>query len=185
MTPGYGVHQPAEPFSCEGRSFPYYSPHMIMSGWHFDYAKHCQVPFGAYVLACNENNLTNDNCTHAINAIYLCPLNNMQGGHEVMDLHTGQKISCCKVTKIPMTEHVIKAIETMAYDQGFKDLKILNHHNVRFYPAEWIAGVDYNNNNNNDNYNNVVNNDGSDDEDPEYEVKDVPDDGIDNTCRRK
>ena len=73
-------------------------------------------------MACNENNPTNDNLTHPIDAIYLHPLNNMQGGHEVIDLHTGQKTSRSKVTEIPITENVIKAIETMAYAQGFKDL---------------------------------------------------------------
>ena len=67
-----------------------------------------------------------------------------------------------------MTEHVIKAVETMAYTQGFKDLKFLNCHKVHFYPAEWIAGVDYDNNNENDDYNNDNNNNNDlDNKDPE------------------
>ena len=130
---------------------------MIMSGKQLDYKKHCQVPFGAYVLANHETEPTNTNAPRAIDAIYLRPLNNIQGGHELMDLNSGKLITRRNVTEIPMTTSVIKAVETMAYKQGFKSLKFKNRHGVVFHPADWIAGVEYeddqNQNDNEDNDN--------------------------------
>jgi hypothetical protein len=41
-----------------------------------------------------------------------------------MDLNSGQVITRNIVHKIPVTDVVIKAVETMAYDQGFKSIKI-------------------------------------------------------------
>ena len=75
--------------------------------------------------------------------IYLHPNNNFQGGHEVMDLNTGRVIMCRKVAKIPVTDVVIKALEAMAHNQGFKNLKFKNRHGVIFHDADWLAGVDY------------------------------------------
>jgi hypothetical protein len=47
------------------------------------------------------------------------------------------------VTKIPVTEVVIKAIEQIAKDQGFKTLKFKNRKGAIYHNADWIAGVDY------------------------------------------
>jgi hypothetical protein len=52
---------------------------------------------------------------------------------------------------------VIKAVEQMAEQQGIKSLKLHSRHNINFPPADWIAGVDYeeendDNANNNDDY---------------------------------
>jgi hypothetical protein len=41
---------------------------------------------------------------------------------------------------------VIKAIEQIAEDQGFKTLKFKNQKGAIFHDANWIAGVDYNDN---------------------------------------
>ena len=38
---------------------------------------------------------------------------------------------------------VIKAVEAMAHNQGFKNLKFKNRHGVIFHDADWLAGVDY------------------------------------------
>ena len=46
------------------------------------------------------------------------------------------------MTEIPVTELVIKAIEQMAYNEGFKSLKFKNRHGVIFQDTEWIPGVD-------------------------------------------
>ena len=80
-------------FPVKGGISEYFSPHMILSGHQYDYNKHCQVPFGAYVQACHETNPTNTNAPRTIDAIYLCPLNNIQGGHELMDLNSGKLIT--------------------------------------------------------------------------------------------
>jgi hypothetical protein len=63
---------------------------------------------------------------------------------------------------------VIKADETMAEEQGIKTLKIMGRSKIPIYPADWIAGVDYNKQNeqNNNKQNDNDNNDG------EYRVQD-------------
>lgn len=138
-------------FPVKGGVSEYFSPYMILSGWPFDYNKHCQVPFKAYVQACNENNLTNTNAPRTIDAIYLCPIQNIQGGHELMDLNSGKLVTRHKITEIPITQTVIKAIEAMAFAQGFKNLKFKNWHGIIFHPTNWIAGVEYEDDKNSNN----------------------------------
>jgi hypothetical protein len=121
----------------------YYSPRMILNQENLDYAKHCYVPFGAYVQANHETNRTNSNATRTLNAIYLRSAQNQQGGHELMDLDSGQVITRNIVHGIPVTDVVIKAVETMAYEQGFKNMKFKNRNGVVFFDTDWIAGVDY------------------------------------------
>jgi hypothetical protein len=60
-----------------------------------------------------------------------------------MDLNSGQVITRNIVHEIPVTDVVIKAVETMAYDQGFKSMKFANRNGVVFFDTDWIAGVDY------------------------------------------
>ena len=134
-------------FPVKGGVSKHYSPRMILMGEHLNYEKHFQVPFGAYVQACNEPSPTNSQLPRTIDAIYLRPLNNIQGGHEVMDLNTGKVITRRKVTEIPITRLVIKAVEAMAKREGFKSLKFKNRNNVVFHDTGLIAGVEDNNNN--------------------------------------
>jgi hypothetical protein len=126
----------------------YYSPHVILGGRNLDYKKHCQVPFGAYVQAYNENDPTNTNAPRTFDAIYLRPLPEDQGGHEVMNLSTGLARTAMRVWEVPVTEFVIKAVEAMAEEQGIKTLKITGRNKQPLYPADWIAGVDYDTNQN-------------------------------------
>ena len=77
-------------FPAKGGISEYYSPHMIMAKKNVDYNKHCQHTFGTFVQANQENNPTNTQAPRTIDAIYLRPLNNVQGGHEVMNLATGK-----------------------------------------------------------------------------------------------
>jgi hypothetical protein len=79
-----------------------------------------------------------------LDAIYLRPAQNQQAGHELMDLNSGQVISRNVVHEIPVTNIVIKAIENMEYQQGFKDHKFKKRNRVIYHDANWIAGVDYN-----------------------------------------
>jgi hypothetical protein len=81
--------------------------------------------------------------TRTLDAIYLRPTQNQQGGHKLMDLNSGQLISRNIVHEIPVTDIVIKAIENMANQQGFKSLKFKNRNGVIYHDADWIAGVDY------------------------------------------
>jgi hypothetical protein len=69
------------------------------------------VPFGAYVQANHETNQTNSNAARTIDAIYLRPALNMQGGHKPYDLNSNRVITRARVSQIPVTDVVIKAIE--------------------------------------------------------------------------
>jgi hypothetical protein len=97
---------------------------MILNKMNLDYTNHCVVPFGAYVQANHESTKTSSNVTRILDAIYLCPAQNIQGGHELMDLNSGQLITRNIVHKIPKTNLVIKAAGNMAYQQAFKSLKL-------------------------------------------------------------
>jgi hypothetical protein len=63
-----------------------------------------------------------------------------------MDLNSGNLITRNIVHEIPVTDVVIKAVKIMVYKQGFKGLKFKNRHGVIFHNADWIAGVDYDDN---------------------------------------
>jgi hypothetical protein len=92
---------------------------MILKQTNLDYIKDCTVPFGAYVQANHETVRTNSNVTRTLDAIYLQPAQNQQGGHELMDLNSGKFITQNIVHEIPVTNVVFKAVKTMAYKQGF------------------------------------------------------------------
>ena len=141
------------------------SPHMIMTHQNLDFNKHCQIPFGAYVQGNQDNNPTNDNSPRTVDAIYLRPLKNKQGGHEIMNLQTGKVITRNVVKEYPITDLVIKAVETMAEEQGIKTLKITGRNKIPLFPADWIAGVDYEGDQNENTENN-------DDEDDDYQQND-------------
>ena len=89
-----------------------------------------------------ENDPTNTQAPRTIDAIYLRPMNNKQGGHELMNLRTGLMITRNKIHERPLTDLVIRAIETMADQQGIKTLKLTGRNKTQLYPADWIAGVE-------------------------------------------
>ena len=130
-------------FPAKGGISSYYSPRMILTQTDLDYNKDCTIPFGAFVQANHETNQTNSNAPRTLDAIYLRPTANQQGGHEIMDLNSGRMITRSVVRQLPVTDVVIKAVEAMAYSQGFKTLKFKNRHGTVIHDADWIAGVDY------------------------------------------
>ena len=156
-------------FPAKGGISPYYSPRILLNQRTLDYKKECQVPFGAYVQAHNQPTYTNSNAPRTLDAIYLRPAQNMQGGHELMDLTSGLVITCANVTEIPVTDLVIKAVEKMGYDQGFPTtgMKFTNRQGQIYLDNDWIAGVDY------DEYEDEENpEDQNDEENPEGENDD-------------
>ena len=90
-----------------------------------------------------DNNPTNTNAPRGIDGIYLRPMKNLQGGHEIMNLATGQKIERAHVYERPMSDFVIQAVEKMAEDQGIKSLKLFKKNKQPLFPNDWTAGVDY------------------------------------------
>jgi hypothetical protein len=133
-------------FPAKGGISPFYSQRTVLGLPTLDYAKHCMVPFGAYVQANHKTNQTNSNASQTLDVIYLRPVNSMQGGHELYALNSGRVITLARVTQIPITDVVIKPIQRIAEDQGFKSLKFKNQKGTIFHDADWIAGVDYDEN---------------------------------------
>ena len=132
-------------FPAKGGISPYYSPRILLNQRTLDYKKECQVPFVAYVQAHNQPTYTNSNAPRTLDAIYLRPCQNMQGGHELMDLTLGLVITCENGNKIPDTDLVIKAVEKMGYDQGIPTtgMKFTSRQAQIYLDNDWIAGVDY------------------------------------------
>ena len=85
-------------FPVKGGISSYYSPRVILTHQALDFNKHCQVPFGAYVQADQIPDPKNTPAARTIDAIYLRPLPNLQGGHEVMNIATGRICTCVKAT---------------------------------------------------------------------------------------
>jgi hypothetical protein len=102
----------------------------------------------------------------------------MQGGNELYDLNSGRVITRARVTQIPVTDVVIKAIERIAEDQGFKSLKFKNCKGTIFHDADWNAGVEYDENiQQEDDYDKDYNEE--DNEDPDEDIEDDQNDRID------
>ena len=63
-----------------------------------------------------------------------------------MALDTGYPISAQKVTKLPVSDVVIKRVEELAKNQGFKVLKFANRLGKPIFDASLIAGKDFDEN---------------------------------------
>ena len=95
-----------------------------------------------------------------------------------MDLNSGKLITRNIVHSIPVTEVVIKAVEAMAYAQGFTSLTFKNRNGIVFHDADWIAGVDYDENQENDN-DDEYHQDEAYQQDVEYDKNDDNEQGLD------
>ena len=111
-----------------------------MSQRNISYEKDCANPYGAYVQASNDTDPTNTNAPRIVDAVYLRPALNVQGGHKLMHLATGDLIRRRKVTEIPATDSVINAVEKLVEREGITSFKIDTHHGVRTTETEF-AGV--------------------------------------------
>ena len=91
---------------------------------NLDYDKHCKYAFGAYVQAYQEEPIKNNNRARTIDCIYLNPVLSNGGGHEVMNVMTGAKMTKGRIWEMPITETIIQAVESLAKSQGYKSLKL-------------------------------------------------------------
>jgi hypothetical protein len=130
-------------FPPKGGISSHYSPREIMHQEKLDYTKQCSIPMFSYVQAHDEPKPSNTQAARTIDCIYLRPLSNIQGGHELMNLATGKTITRRKVTVVPMTQAVIDTVERMASQQGMKGLKLRTKTGNILFDSAWIAGVDY------------------------------------------
>jgi hypothetical protein len=121
----------------------YYSPREILHQQKLDFNKHCTIAQFSYVQAHEEPQPSNSQMPRALDCIYLRPLANLQGGHELLHLATGRVITRRNVTVIPMTPSVIKTIKDMATAEGMKTLQLMTKSGRILYESTWIAGVDY------------------------------------------
>jgi hypothetical protein len=122
----------------------YFSPRMIMHHENLDYERHCKYQIGEYVQAHDEPPQTNTNAPRSLDCIYLRPMDNAQGGHELLHLQTNKVVKRRKLTKIPITPSIIKQVHALAVlDDMPEGLKIQNRANNIIFDSAWIAGVDY------------------------------------------
>ena len=128
-------------FPAKGGISAHFSPYAIIKRRSIDYTKHLRYGFGSYVQAFNENNPTNQNAPRTLDGIYLRPNSNRQGGHIVMDIATGRVITRSRVTVVPVSEAIIRAVERMAARDGIQPLKILDRNKRLLNPDVWFTGV--------------------------------------------
>ena len=80
-------------FPSEGGVSKYFSPREILHKEELDYQKHCLIPQFSYVLAHEEPQPSNTQAPRALDCIHLRPITNVQGGHELFHLGSGQIIT--------------------------------------------------------------------------------------------
>ena len=134
-------------FPPRGGVSPYYSPRMILHQQNLEYNKHCAIAFGTYVQAHHEPTATNSQSPRTLDCIYLRYVDNLQGGHQLLDLRTGKTIKRRTVTQVPITQHVIDLVHEMADNDGMQaGLKIETRSGKILFDSAWIAVVDYDEN---------------------------------------
>ena len=77
-------------------------------------------------------------------AIYMEHMINKCEDHLLMNLNTREEVNWHgKITKITVTDVIIKAVEGMALHQIMKVIKIQNIEKVIYHPTDWVSGVEY------------------------------------------
>eukprot|EP00934_Nitzschia_sp_Nitz4_P004202 Nitzschia sp. Nitz4//scaffold466_size5842//986//4399//NITZ4_009198-RA/size5842-processed-gene-0.7-mRNA-1//-1//CDS//3329552510//4192//frame0 len=130
-------------FPPRGGISEFYRPRMILHHEALDYHKHCLIPFGTYVQALHEHT-PNKNTQHprTLDGIYLRYVPNQQGGHEILDLHTGRRITRRTVTPVPITPGVVDLVNAMgAKDKAPAGLRITTKTGHVLYDHALLAGV--------------------------------------------
>ena len=108
----YEVTKEANYFPVKDGVSTILSPRQLIDRKNLDYNRDFGIPFGSYVAATAATDITPKARTRS--SIYLGTPDNIQGGHLVMSLEAGFEISSSKVTKLPITDIVIKTVENMA-----------------------------------------------------------------------
>ena len=88
----------------------HYATATIVSGRQVDYNKELVLSFGDYVQGYDEHEPKNNNIPRSKDCIYLQKSDSLQRGHELMDLATGEFITCCRADKCVMTRMVIERV---------------------------------------------------------------------------
>jgi hypothetical protein len=91
-----------------------FSPRMIMHQENLDHERHCKHQIGERVQAHDEPKFANANAPRSLDCICLRPMDNAQGGHELLHLQTNQVVKRRKLTKIPMPPSIVKQSHALA-----------------------------------------------------------------------
>ena len=132
-------------FPAAGGISKFYSPREMLHQQKLDYNKQCLIPMFSYVLADHEEDPSNTLKSRKLESIYLRPVDNIQGGHEFMNLKTGARITRHAMPQVlPMPEAVIKAVESLATKQEQPmGLKVTTKRGTVLYDSALTAGVEY------------------------------------------
>ena len=104
------------------------SPRTIVTGKPIDFNKKYTTHVGTYVLVHTENTPTNTMAPRALSCIYLNPMDNKQGGHELLNLVTSRIITCTSYTEVPLTNIAMERVHYLAEkDKISSTLTFLNH----------------------------------------------------------
>jgi len=90
-----------------------WSPREIVSRHKLDAKIHCKVPFGAYCEVHVDPDITNTMEPRTKWGICLGPTGNMQGSYKFRSLSTGKKVTRRKFTEMPMTDSVMKMVDSL------------------------------------------------------------------------
>ena len=133
-------------FPAAGGISKYFSPREILHQRKLDYTKQCLIPMFSYVLANEEDEPYNSLKSRRLECIFLRPADNIQGGHELMNLKTGRPITRHVAEVLPMPDAVIKQVEALATQQKQPmGLKITTKSGTVLYDSALTAGVEYTN----------------------------------------
>ena len=161
-----------------------YSPRTLMGEPPLDYNRDFKANAGAHVQIGYEATNYNTPAPRTLDGVFMDVAGDNKKGYAILDLNSGREtVRDGRMTVLPVTNVVINAVEKLAEKQGIKSLKIQNQNKTIFYPAEWIAGVDYDpettdeeetdkNYNNNDNENDDEEQQNEDDASADSELDD-------------
>ena len=122
-----------------------FSPYTIMNRRNFSVKTECQHEPGEFVIGFQDNKEnTNTPMPRGVECIYLNPTIDLQEGHELMNLQTGELINRPVIKAAPMPNWAIKRVEKLATSQGMKTLKFFNRRReeVSFSDPDHETGVD-------------------------------------------
>ena len=91
-----------------------------------DFKKEFEFSFGDHVQANHIHQIKNNNLPRSFDAIYLRADESYQGGHQVMNLATGNMTRRVKCEAMKMTSVIVDRVQAMAARQGYKALKFYN-----------------------------------------------------------
>ena len=101
-----------------------FSPYTIMNRRDFSVKTECQHEPGEFVIGFQDNKeKTNTPMPRGVECIYLNSTTDLQEGHELMNLRTGELINRPVIKAAPMPNWAIRRVEELAIAQGMKSLK--------------------------------------------------------------